>query len=865
LDKARQLVRTFVASRQTLIEEDLHRGSGIRTTRRYADLMDAFIRALFTAAGLAAKPMTSQDDGLAVVALGSYGRRELCLASDVDLTLIYHGRPAPAFEKHLTRTLYPLWDAKLEVGYSIRTVSECIRLAVSDFQVLTSLVDGRFLAGSRPVYRLFEDAFWSRIFREKAAFLKHFVIYRQEKAEKYGREDYFVEPDIKEGLGGLRDLHVMSWMARIYFRCQRLSQLARYAAFAHFGFRELGLSRSFLLRLRNHLHLLSGRKEDRLLLSDQDELSRSLGYRDSRHGSGPEKFMRDLHLHLNRVRYGHEEFLLKALDIIDPSPRESPPKRVPSPFQLVKGNIAIKTGWHLEKDPMLILRALSEANRRGLFLDSSLIWEARKIIASRGKDLISSPEARDCFLGLILKPKTPRVLRLALEIGLITLFIPEFRRIRNLAELGFYHVETVDLHSLACLETVHRISVGAYDEKWPILKKSFNAIRHPDWLLLAALLHDIGKGFGSEHTEKGAGRAPKILKRLGIDHDALRVLPLLVRHHLLLAQVAQHRDLNEEKTAVQVAQTVQDKEILLMLFLLTVADSFSTGPMACTEWKIILLVELFIKVRHILERGLLASPDATNLIEQQKKTILERLDLHFPEADIRDLFDQISSRYFVNTNLDDMVRHFHLALSIEESGFAWSIQKLTEAPVTRIVLCTHDKPGLFAKMVGVFTLNNVSVLSVQIFTLKNGLAFDTYEVTNPPDPYREEERWAKIRKEVGLAMQDRLPLDDMLMKKKRRALRTKRYQKKQTRQVRVNNEASDFFTILEVRARAGVEFLHRLANTIFSLGLDIRFAKFNSDQEKMSGDFYVRDVTGQKVLEPAQIKTIRKELMDVIR
>jgi [protein-PII] uridylyltransferase len=865
LDKARQLVRTFVASRQALIEEDLHRGSGIRTTRRYADLMDGFIRALFIAAGFTARPVTSQDDGLAVVALGSYGRRELCLASDVDLTLIYRGRPSPAFEKNLARALYPLWDAKLEVGYSVRTVSECIRLAVSDFQVLTSLIDGRFLSGSRSVYRLFEDAFWSRIFREKAAFLKHFVIYRQEKTEKYGREDYFVEPDIKEGLGGLRDLHVMSWMARIYFRCQRVSHLARYAAFAHFGFRELGLSRSFLLRLRNHLHLLSGRKEDRLLLSDQDELSRSLGYQDSRYGSVPEKFMRDLHLHLNRVRYGHEEFLLKALDIIDPSPQESPPKRLPSPFQLVKGNIAVRTGWHLEKDPMLILRALSEANRRGLFLDSSLIWEARKIIACRGKDLISSPEARDCFLGLILKPKTSRILRLALEIGLITLFIPEFRRIRNLAELGFYHVETVDLHSLACLETLHRISAGAYDGRWPILKKTLVALKHPDGLLLAALLHDIGKGFGGEHAEKGAQRAPKILKRLGCDNDALRVVPLLVRHHLLLAQVAQHRDLNEEKTAVQVAQTVQDKEILLMLFLLTVADSFSTGPIACTEWKIILLVELFIKVRHILERGLLASPDATNLIEQQKKTILERLTLHFPEADILDLFDQISSRYFVNTNLEDMVRHFHLALSMEESGVAWSIQKLTEAPVTRIILCTHDKPGLFAKMVGVFTLNNVSVLSVQIFTLKNGLAFDTYEVTNPPDPYREEERWAKIRKEVGLAMEDRLPLDDMLMKKKRRALRTKNYQKTQTKQVRVNNEASDFFTVLEVRARAGVELLHRLANTIFSLGLDIRFAKFNSDQEKMSGDFYVRDTFGQKVLEPAQIKTLRKKLMDVIR
>lgn len=822
--------------------------------------MDQFVQSVFFAEGFNKKVKEPDQNAVAVVALGSYGRREFCFGSDVDLMVIHQDRLSSEMNTIIARALRSLWDAKLEVGHSILTVRECIRLALNNFQVLTSIMDGRFILGSKSFYRLFENAFWSRIQREKGTFLRQFLIYQGKRREKYDTEAYFLEPDIKEGLGGLRDLHFMAWMARIYFRCKRLSEIRRFAAFSYFEIDRLSHSNSRLLKVRNHLHLLARRKEDRLLLSYQHNLCKSLGYEDKGHIKATERFMKDLYLHLNRIRYGADEFLRKTLDIVDPLSTETRPDQLPAEFMVTKGNIVLREGRLSEKDPLTVLRALNEANRLGLFVGSGFIWEAKKIIARQGKNLAVSPEAKNLFLNMIQNPQNPKIIRLALEIGLITLFIPEFKKIRNLVETGFYHVETVDLHSLKIIETINKIANGKYNEKWPLFKETYRELTHPDWVFLAALLHDIGKGYGKNHSEKGVNLAHRVLKRLGINGKALEIIPFLVRHHLLLANISQHRDLNDEKTSVQVAQTIQDKEVLQMLFLVSVADSLSTGPIARSDWKIMLLIELFLKVKRILERGVLASPDATKRIEKNRRLVLDALSPHFPKKDILHLIDQVSYRYFLNTSIEDMERHFHLAFNMGKNRLSWELQKLTSAPVTRIILCTYDKPGIFGKMVGVLTLNNISVLSARIHTLKNGLAFDIYEVTNPPDPYREEEKWEKIYREIVLALEDRLALDELIQKKEEKVLDSERYRGIPSKEVTVNNEISDFFTFIEVRSVTRVGLLYELAKEIFSLGLDIRFARFNSDEEKIIGNFYVRDSLGQKIYEPERITAIKHAL-----
>ena len=763
--QSRAIVDEFRAAKKNLFQDELKLCTGMEIVRKFTGLMDGLIRNLFAAGGFDRENGNGKPKDLAVVALGSYGRGELCCHSDVDFMIIHQEPLSARMREMIPLVLYPLWDAGLEVGHSILTFRECLHLSLDDFRVFTSLLDARFVLGSGSFFTLFQDALWARIYREKDNLLGKFLLSRKKRIEKYDSENFFVEPELKEGPGGLRDLHLMSWMARVYFSSRQLREMRRFSEFSYFEFDDLDESRGYLLKIRNHLHLMTGRKEDRFLLSHQKAMSRLLDYRETPEASGPENLMRDLYLHLNRVRYGYEEFHAKALDMIDPRPMETDPEKVSSEFRIMKGNIVLKDGFLSERDPMVILRGLYEASQRGLFIGSGFIWEAKRIIAKEGQSLIQLPEARQLFLKIILKTENTRIIRLLLELGLITLFIPEFKKLRNLAQFGFYHVMTVDLHSLRTLEIIGEMARGVYDERWGLFRDVLERVAHPDRLLLAGLLHDIGKGRGGNHSEKGSMLVSGIIERLGLDDRAGKTISFLVLHHLLLSNISQRRDLNEEKTVVQVAQIVQDVDILHMLFLLNMADSFATGPMARSDWKIFLLIELYLKVRHILESGILATPDATREIALKKEAVRKELKEGFKEEDILRLIEQASSRYFLNTSPDEMFNHFRMALTLGENAYLWKLKKIRDASVTRVILCTHDKPGLFSRMVGVFTLNNMEVLSARIFTLKNGLAFDVFEVTNPPDRFRQEEKWLRTGEDFGAVLNNELLLDELILEK----------------------------------------------------------------------------------------------------
>jgi len=860
----KNIIGDFLVSRKDLFERGLERGSGLSVTRRYTTLMDRFIHTLFREAASGRGVEEAREGRLAIVALGSYGRRELCLASDVDLLVLYQGKLSPQTRQIISRTLYPLWDAKLEVGQSVLTIQECTRLALEDFRFLTSVMDARYLLGSKDFYRLFQEAFWARLERDKEFLLSQFLIYQEKRREKYGGQTYFTEPDVKEGLGGLRDLHFMTWLARIYFRAEHFGQIRRYEVFAHFETEKLNHSRGFLLKVRNHLHHLAGRKDDRLLLHFQKQLAGRLGYRDGPHISAAGRFMRHFYLHMNRIRYGHEEFHMKAMDTIDPRRVSSSPDKLPREFQIMKGNIVMQRDVFLHDNPLLILRGLQEANRRDLFIGSGFIWEAKKRITVEGAEIRAMPGAKALFVELILHPANPKIMRLALEIGLIPLFIPEFKRVRNLAQFSYYHETTVDLHSLRTLEILNEIAAGAYDGTWPMFSEVFRETEHQDWLYMAGLLHDIGKGYQGDHAAKGASLIPRILRRLDLDSGAIEGVAFLVRNHLLLSNTSQRRDLNEEGTSERVGQILQDVERLRLLFLLTIADSMATGPMAHSGWKISLLIELYFKVRHILERGRLASPDATKMLEDKKKDLMEVLAPLYEAGEVEELMDQVSSRYFLNTPVEDMVKHFGLALSMGEETFSWVLEKREKVHVTRVILCTHDRPGLFRKMVGVFTLNNLKVLSANIFTLKNGLAFDFYEVTNPVDPYREEEMWHKIKTDALQAIDEAIPLDDLINMKDRKDHFLRKKYLDQPKRVAIDNQASDFFTIIEMGGGYRTGLLYDIAKEIYSQGLDIRFAKVNRDEERMTGVFYVRDASGQKIYEEDMIQRAKEGILAAI-
>jgi len=861
----RQRIQDFLHQRDLLTRRDAAQAFGVHTTRYYSTLVDHMVVDLLRDTGLSTPGTAESQAAFAVAGTGSYGRQELCFGSDVDLMIIHRNGLSETTRKSIAQALYPLWDARLDLSYTFLTAEECLDLMREELSVLTATLDLRFIYGSRPVFREFLKILQENVEKERKRFLDQLLLYQEKRESKYGRVDFFLEPEIKQGLGGLRDLHVMAWIARLFLGVTRLGRIKQNPDFSHFNLSQLMYSKRFLLKIRNHLHLLSGRREDRLLIPHQRDIAQILEYRDRPYSTGPERFMRNLYLHLNRIRYGREEFLTKALDILLPLPPDPAPARVSEGFSIHHGHLVLDGESLLDKSPLVILQAFNEANHLGISLGSGFIWEARKKLLFEGKRLVEAPKACELFLRLILHPKNPKTIRLALEIGLIDLFIPEFRRIRNLAQFGYYHVETVDLHALSTLDVLYSMGKGAYDDRFPLFKEVYDGLQSRDWLYLAALIHDIGKGYRGDHSKKGAQVVPRILGRLGIEDEGIRTVSFLVENHLLLVNTSQKRDLNDEKTAVQVAQAIQRSELLDLLFLLTVADCFATGPTASSDWKMMLLMELFTKAKHILDLGRLASADATTRLRQKKRVLQRKLVREFPKKDLLSLMDQASTRYFLNTPQEDIERHFRLGLRMTPSdSLQWYLSKLDSVDVTQVTLCARDRPGLFSRMVGVFTLNNMQVLSARIATLKNGLAFDIYRVTNPVDPYRETEVWKKAYEEALEAITGGDEIDARIEKRLLRRLESPRMHADWIRKVRIDNDVSDFFTCIEVSAGKRFGLLFRLAKEVFALDLNIRFATVYTDQEKTTGVFHVRDTRGQKIHDEVRIRVIRETILDVI-
>ncbi len=848
-------------ARKVLLLDELPRLSGVKLTRKYTSLVDHFVRNLLVLTGLDAESLGKGEVGrISVLALGGYGSRELCFGSDVDLMILHEKTLTRHIEEALLHTLYGLWDAKLEVGYTIVTPREAKQLIEKELESLTAVISARLVLGSRALYRHAKALFFSDLERDRRAMFQQILEAKAQREKRFEKEEYLLEPDLKEGLGGLRDLDYMRWISRFCIGMERVADLVGHPEFSHFDINQLYHARGFLLKIRNYLHSMTGRKEDRLLLEYQKRLSTILGYKGTRYLSETDEFMKDVYLHMNRVRYATEEFLVKVGDILFPEPAVEPPQFIPSQFRLVKQNLVLRDQDSIRHDPEIILLALETANRYGLSLGSGLIWHAKRVVAKHGPKLVSSKSARRLFIQLITNPRNMKIIRLALELGLVCAFIPQFKRVRGLAQFGYYHVETVDLHSVRTLEIMGKIRDGGYDTQWPLLREVWQEIENTKLLFLAGLLHDIGKGYGRGHSIKGEGLVDGILENLGFDQASRKTVSFLVRHHLLLSRVSQRRDLGDEKTVIQVAQTIQDKGLLNMLFLLTAADCLATGPAARSEWKRLLLQELFLKVRKVIKAGAFATPDATRKVEEKREAVINSLEREFDRRAVEEMVGQVSTRYLLSVDLSDMLDHFRLALTMGDKKYAWSLKRLKGAKVTRILQCTHDMPGLFRKMVGVFTINNIKVLSANIFTLRNGLAFDIYEVTNPLDPLREKDTWKKIYGEIVSVLTDHVPLDLLVEERNRAKLFLKDYKSHISPRVHIDNEISDFFTVIEGVWPYSPGILFHVASKIHAFGLDIRFAKVNSDQEKMTGAFYVRDGAGQKIFEEQTLSNMRETL-----
>ncbi|HHP7233900.1 MAG TPA: [protein-PII] uridylyltransferase [Desulfobacterales bacterium] len=828
---------------------------------QHSRIYDEYFRACFESSmvgpqlGIAKNPYV-------FIALGGYGREEQCLHSDIDVLFLFHKKVPEAAENLIREIIYPLWDVGLEVGYATRSLKECLSMATKDYEVLTPILDARFLCGMSPLYSELIEKLHAKILSRHSRKIIAWLVQRNRARHlQFGDSTYRLEPNLKEGKGGLRDYHTMLWLARIQYQLRQPRDLEFTGKLSHEEYRELGRALTFIWDVRNRLHRLCGRKCDQLHFENQIRLAESMNYRHTNGQQPVETFLSDLQGKMEFIKH----HLLIFLAEMGYTPEGKPRKR--------RNRVATVEGLYVDREmlcfaspeavlesPQLLIRIFEESLRLKLPLSA----EAKRIVkefAHRVEGRVAGdPETVASFERILAgAPPVVSVLREMLNTGILVQLIPPFDSIVNRIQYDEYHLYPVDKHLLRTVQTIKNLTgITENSQVEPLCVEIYKKLRRRNVLLWAALLHDIGKGGETEdHSESGAAIVRSLLQSKGMSPEDVDTVAFLVEKHLFLVKIATRRDIYDEETAIFCAREIGDPERLRMLYLLTVADCMATGPNAWNEWTATLLRELFLKTLNILEHGELASRKAVREADQKKTIVLAAVETEPDREAIASVFDVLSPRYLMYATPDQILEDIRRFLRLQQREFVWNITRTADSETRTVKVCAKDRPGLFSNIAGVFTLNNIDIVDAQIFTWRNRVAVDIFTVKPPPDRIFEEDRWNRTAAHLERALAGELDLKAALRQKISGHRRRIIVDHKRANRIIIDNHSSSFFTIIEVFTYDYPGLLFNVTDALFSCRLDIWVAKIATKVDQVVDVFYVRDFDGQKVDAADQVAEIK--------
>ncbi len=833
----------------------------------YTEIMDHYFRRSLQESKTG-HSLFSEKIAFAFAAVGGYGRMELCVHSDIDILILFGQKIPPRAKELAEEILFPLWNLGLDLGYGIRSIKDCLRLCRDDFGVLTSLMDGRFVCGDSPLYLALMESLQKNVISKRAIALSRWLEDRNKvRMDVFGDASYLLEPNLKEGIGGLRDYHHILWLARALFHLRTPRDLEYLGKLSHSEYEDLKSDLQFIWFIRNHLHQLSGRKNDRLGFENQEKIARKLGFQDQKYLLGVEQFLERLHAAMASIKTLHRSFVLTQLPRKRGIKNDLEPPTASSGLHLYQEEICFDSATAILSNPFLLMEVFEWSSTLGCPLSMEARRLVREFLYLLDDTFRGTHRVNHAFLNVISGENTFETLDQMFETGFLDAYIPEFARIKDRVQFDAYHIFPVGRHSLETIKHLKFLS----SEREILLLDIFSDLANPEPLLLAALFHDIGK-VEADHVQAGVATTQKILKRFGYAKEEMEDVLFLVGHHLLLVETATRRDLNDEKVVVQCARTVENTERLKMLYLLTWADSRATGPRAWNGWIANLVQELFFKIFHILEMEELATPRASQKVKQTMSEVRCLMTKRGEQRDPDDLFEVMSPPYILNTRPYDIVNHLLMVRQLKEylkdpnaSGFVLDAVENESESCWELTFLARDRPGLFSDLAGVLALNNISTLSAHIYTWREGTAVDIFKVTSPPDPINPDRTWNKIETDLEKTFCGRLSLSYCLEQKRAASILSNTKKPSRPPEVIVDNKTSDFFTLIEVFADKSVGLLYLITHTLFDLGLDIRVAKIATKGDQIADVFYVHDLEGQKLEDKRQVLQIETVLVNKLK
>ncbi|CAN5271056.1 [protein-PII] uridylyltransferase [soil metagenome] len=832
-----------------------------------AFMTDQILRVLYDATTQYLYPLSNPSTGerIVLLAVGGYGRGEMAPHSDVDIGFITPYKPTGWTEQIIESMLYSLWDLGLKVGHSSRSVSETMRMAKADLTVRTALLEARYVWGDRALYEETAARFDEEVMRDTArAFVAEKLAERDARHKRMGDSRYVVEPNVKEGKGGLRDLHTLFWIGKYVNRVRSVAELVDAGLLTANELRQFQKAEDFLWAVRCHLHIITGRAEDRLTFDLQLEIATRTHFAARAGRSAVERFMRYYFLNAKTVGDLTAVFLAHLDDIWAAKGRRYIPGFFRRPrkldgFVLDRGRLSLPSDDFFAQDPVRLLEIFAVADRHGLAIHPTAMRTASRDAHLIDRKVRKDSRANAAFLDVLSSPRDPEtVLRWMNEASVFGRFIPDFGRVVAQMQFDMYHHYTVDEHTIRAVGLLAKIEKGEFLGDHPLSSTLMDKLISRRVLYVAVLLHDIAKGRSGDHSILGAEVAQKLCPRLGLTPAETEAVAWLVRYHLLMSATAFKRDLSDYKTILDFIEVVQSPERLRLLLILTVVDIRAVGPGVWNSWKRQLLTDLYDAAEEVLRLGHKQKGRSERVAAKQE---IMREALKLPEKDFAALQKRLPESYWVAEPEDILEHNARHILAAGKASLSIAAEVYPIRGATLVTVYAADHPGLFYRVAGAIHLAGGNIIDARIHTMRDGMAIDNFLVQDPfGGRFDGADQLNRIKRGIEDALANRQKMITRLEARPLSRTRAEAFQI--VPNVLIDNKASNRFTVVEVNARDRPALLFALANALFQSKLTVHSAHVATYGERAVDTFYLTDLLGGKLESKARIHTLERRLLE---